>query len=319
MTRPALILHGGAGDIRRENISPELEVEMRSALRRAAAEAWNILVKGGAALDAVESAVRAMEDAPQFNAGRGSVVNAAGQFVMDASIMDGRHGAAGALASVLRLKNPISAARAVMESGKVVFMQGPAAEQFAAARGCELVDGSYFYTERRWNSWLKLRGAADVRLDHSSPGQTANAGDEGHGTVGAVALDSSGNLAAATSTGGMTNNLPGRIGDSAQNGAGTWAQNGVCAVSCTGTGESFIRANAAHDLAARLEYGNQELESAGQAVLNTVAAYGGEGGLIALAADGRPLLLCNSAGMYRAMPDAGGRILTAIFADEQLS
>jgi L-asparaginase/beta-aspartyl-peptidase (threonine type) len=253
-----------------------------------------VLAGGGSALDAVTAAVVALEDCPLFNAGRGSVFNAAGEHEMDAAIMDGRSLAAGGVACVQRIRNPVLAARAVMERSPHVLLAGKGAERFAASHKVAMADPEYFGThERRIALKKKLKGH--------------------HGTVGAVALDARGNLAAATSTGGYTGKLPGRVGDSPLVGAGTWAENASCAVSGTGLGEAFIRAAVGHDIAARMRYRGDKLERAAAAALRNVKRLGGDGGVIAVDRRGNVSMLFNSEGMYRASIGRDGRVRTAIY------
>jgi beta-aspartyl-peptidase (threonine type) len=252
------------------------------------------LQRGGRSLDAVCAAVARLEDDPLFNAGRGACLNAEGGIELDASVMDGRTLAAGAVGCVARLRNPVLAARAVMEKSRHVLLVGAGAERFARRQRLKMEPSRYFRTAERIAALRKgIKGH--------------------HGTVGAVALDRKGNLAAATSTGGFTGKLPGRLGDSPIIGAGTWAENGVVAVSCTGWGECFIRTAAAHDLASRIRYRRSSLEKASQAVLDQVARLGGDGGLIAVDRLGCVAMPYNSAGMFRAAIDAAGRRILAVF------
>ncbi|MBI2380554.1 MAG: isoaspartyl peptidase/L-asparaginase [Gammaproteobacteria bacterium] len=329
-TRYALAIHGGAGTIERKAMSPELEQAYREALGQALAAGEAVLKAKGSALDAVEAAVRVMEDSPLFNAGKGAVFNAEGKNELDAAIMDGKTLAAGAVAGVHRAKNPISLARAVMEKSPHVMLVGEGAEVFAKAQGVELVEPKYFRTERRWQQLIKTRkdkGEDTSTLsEDTSTEAKARASDkttavewpDDHkfGTVGAVALDAQGNLAAATSTGGMTNKKWGRVGDSPIIGAGTYADNGGCAVSATGHGEFFIRAAVAHEICAQVKYAGKSLQAAAEAVvMDQLKAMGGEGGVIALDAKGLPALVFNSAGMYRGSVVSGGEPRIAIFRD----
>ncbi|HEY4757652.1 MAG TPA: isoaspartyl peptidase/L-asparaginase, partial [Chthoniobacterales bacterium] len=238
--RIALVLHGGAGTIDRNSMTPEREREYRAGIENALRAGHAILQTGGASVDAVEATVRVLEDDPHFNAGRGSVFTSAGTNEMDAAIMDGKTLRAGAVGALEHVRNPIVLARAVMEKSKHVMMVGTGAEEFAKRNGIELADSKYFFTQRRWDALQKIKAKAKAGADGSEKFIISEA--ERHGTVGAVARDSQGNLAAATSTGGTDNKLPGRIGDSPVIGAGTYANNATCAVSCTGDGEFFIRA-----------------------------------------------------------------------------
>lgn len=313
---PVIAIHGGAGTLSRSNISPEQEVAYHAALAEILRAGQRVLAEGGSALDAVSLAVDLLEDNPLFNAGHGAVFTSAESHELDAAVMDGRDLRAGAVACVSRIKRPLRAARAVMERSEHVLMAGPGAEAFAASQGLELVDPSYFSTEFR-RAQLKRAQAADVTvLDHDG-GQDQRPLDETRkfGTVGAVALDAQGNLAAATSTGGMTNKRPGRVGDSPLIGAGTYADNRTAAISCTGSGEMFIRANAAFDVCARMAYGGQSLAQAAEAVvMQALPAIDGRGGLIAVDAQGHVSLPFNTEGMYRGSMRVGdAEPFTAIF------
>lgn len=313
---PVIAIHGGAGTLSRSNISPEQEAAYHAALAEILRAGQRVLAEGGSALDAVSLAVDLLEDNPLFNAGHGAVFTSAESHELDAAVMDGRDLRAGAVACVSRIKRPLRAARAVMEHSEHVLMAGPGAEAFAASQGLELVDPSYFSTEFR-RAQLKRAQAADVTvLDHDG-GQDQRPLDETRkfGTVGAVALDAQGNLAAATSTGGMTNKRPGRVGDSPLIGAGTYADNRTAAISCTGSGEMFIRANAAFDVCARMAYGGQSLAQAAEAVvMQALPAIDGRGGLIAVDAQGHVSLPFNTEGMYRGSMRVGdAEPFTAIF------
>lgn len=313
---PVIAIHGGAGTLSRSNISPEQEAAYHAALAQILRAGQRVLAEGGSALDAVSLAVDLLEDNPLFNAGHGAVFTSAESHELDAAVMDGRDLRAGAVACVSRIKRPLRAARAVMERSEHVLMAGPGAEAFAASQGLELVDPSYFSTEFR-RAQLKRAQAADVTvLDHDG-GHDQRPLDETRkfGTVGAVALDAQGNLAAATSTGGMTNKRPGRVGDSPLIGAGTYADNRTAAISCTGSGEMFIRANAAFDVCARMAYGGLSLAQAAEAVvMQALPAIDGRGGLIAVDAQGHVSLPFNTEGMYRGSMRVGdAEPFTAIF------
>lgn len=303
-----LAIHGGAGTLRKDQFTPEREALYRAALRTALTAGYTILQQNGTAIEAVEAAVMTLEDAPLFNAGRGAVLTHTGQVEMDASIMDGKTLQAGAVASVTSVRNPIRAARAVMEQGEHVFLIGSGADEFCRAHNLPTEPQEYFKTEDRVKQWELLRGSENMFLDH-----TADMLEKKYGTVGAVALDTSGNLAAATSTGGMTNKKHGRVGDSPLIGIGTYANNATCAVSATGYGEYFIRAVCAHDIAAMIEYGGISLQEAVQRNLNKIASLGGDGGVVTLTAAGEMCLLFNSEGMYRGWSDEDGNLHTAIF------
>lgn len=303
----ALAIHGGAGAGDQEAGAEALVREIRQALAAVLDAGARLLSAGGTALDAVEDAVARLEDSPLFNAGKGSVLNERGEFELDASIMDGRTLRAGAVAGLETVKNPVRAARLVLERSPHVFLAGAGAEAFAAREGAELVTPAYFETERRRAAFeAAKRGAKDRR---GPP--------EGLGTVGAVALDVHGHLAAATSTGGLTNKAVGRIGDSAIIGAGTFASDASCAVSCTGHGESFVRATAARDVAALMEYSKLDVEAAARKVIHErVAGLGGEGGLIAVDAQGRVAFAFNTALMLRGMVTHGSPRKVGILADD---
>jgi len=307
-----LAIHGGAGTIERSKMTPGKEREYRSGLERALAAGFEILKRGGSSLDATEAAVRVLEDDPHFNAGRGSVFTSAGTNEMDASIMDGNTLRAGAVGTVQHIKNPVSLARLVMEKSPHVMLDCAGAEAFAKENGMELVDQKYFFTQERWDALQKMKAAEKQRA--SGAGKSFIITDQDrHGTVGAVALDKDGNLAAATSTGGTTNKMPGRIGDTSVIGAGTYANNKTCAVSCTGDGEYFIRAAAAHDISALMEYRGMKLQEAAQTALNAVKQLGGTGGLIAIDKNGDIALPFNTNGMYRGYVDPDGKFVVEIY------
>jgi beta-aspartyl-peptidase (threonine type) len=304
--RFALAIHGGAGAPSPEAATAERVDSCHAGLRRALLAGRAILAGGGSALDAVTEAVVALEDEPLFNAGRGAVFTAAGTQEMDAAIMDGRDRRAGAVAGIWGPRNPIRAARAVMEYSPHVFLAGDGALAFCRAQGLEFAERDYFFTEVRWRA-LQQTLAQDA-AGHGDDDQARR-----HGTVGAVARDADGNLAAATSTGGMTGKLPGRVGDSPIIGAGTYADNGSCAVSATGHGEFFIRFVAAHEVAARLRHAGQSLAAAAAAVVAELAQFGGSGGVVAVDRHGNLALPFNSVGMYRGFVAGDGAVCTAIF------
>src|SRR5213080_4565051 len=307
-----LVIHGGAGTIERSKMTPQKEHEYRAGLERALRAGYEILKRGGSSLDATESAVRVIEDDPHFNAGKGSVFTSAGTNEMDAAIMDGKTLAAGAVASLKHVKSPISLARLVMEKSGHVMMDSEGAEAFAKEKGIELVDQKYFFTQDRWDALQKIKAA---EKNHTSGGGKAFliTDQDRHGTVGAVALDQNGNLAAATSTGGTTNKRPGRIGDTPVIGAGTYANNATCAVSATGDGEYFIRATVGRDVSALMEYRGMSLNDAAQAALDKVAKLGGNGGLIAIDHQGNVTLPFNTSGMYRGYVDTNGKFVIEIY------
>ena len=307
---PMLVIHGGAGVIAKE-VTPEREKAVRAGLQRALESGYAQLKSGKPALDAVTAVITVLEDDPNFNAGKGAVFNHDGRNELDASIMDGATLRAGSVANVHRIKNPILLARAVMEQSPHVMLTGDGAEQFAQSIGMPLVEPKYFYTEERWQQLQKALGEEKAKGADSKdvdPGKTPH-----HGTVGAVALDTQGRLAAGTSTGGMTNKRYGRVGDSPVIGAGTYA-NGRCAVSATGWGEFYIRANAAHDICARVEYKGEPLgQAADDVVLGVIPKLGGDGGVIALDAAGNIAMRFNTEGMYRGWVDKDGKVHIAIF------
>jgi beta-aspartyl-peptidase (threonine type) len=307
----ALVVHGGAGTILRENMTPEREKQYRDALTEALQAGYSILVEGGSALDAVEAAVIVMEDSPLFNAGKGSVFTSQGTNEMDASIMDGSDLNAGAVASVTTIKNPIKAAREVMAGTRHVMLVGRGAELFAAEHGLEIVDPEYFFTQRRWEALLKAKEKAkSSRLEPVD--ETTK-----FGTSAALALDRDGNLAAGTSTGGLTNKMHGRVGDSPIIGAGTYANNATCAVSATGTGEYFMRGLLCYQVSALMEYAGMSVEEAAIKVIDgQLTDLGGDGGIIAMDKNGNVSMQFNTAGMYRGYVKEDGEFHVAIYGDE---
>jgi len=293
-----IVIHGGAGTILKENMSAETEIIYTQKLSESLNVASDILEKGGTSLDAVTAAIIIMENSPLFNAGKGAVFTAEGKNEMDASIMDGSNINAGAVAGVSTIKNPILAARQVMENSKHVMLQGEGADVFAKAQGLEIEDSSYFFTQRRWESFQKAK---------------ANK----YGTVGAVALDLHGNLAAGTSTGGMTNKMKGRVGDSPIIGAGTYADNKSCAVSATGHGEFFIRNVVAYDIAALMKYSGVSLkEASNYVIMKKLKDQNAEGGIIALDKAGNFVMTFNTKGMYRAFKNSAGFEDVLIFGND---
>jgi beta-aspartyl-peptidase (threonine type) len=306
-----LVVHGGAGTIDRAKMTAERELEYRAGLKAALAAGYDILKRGGSSLDATEAAVRVLEDDPHFNAGKGSVFTSAGANELDAAVMDGKTLKAGAVASVKHIKNPVSLARLVMEKSGHVMLDCAGAEAFAKENGVEIVDEKYFFTQERWDA---LRRVKEAEKQGGTGGKKFFISDEDrHGTVGAVALDQYGNLAAATSTGGTTNKRPGRIGDSPIIGAGTYANNATCAVSGTGDGEYFIRSVVGHDISALMEYRGMSLQEAAQTALDKVAELGGDGGLIAIDRQGKVTLPFNTNGMYRGHVDPEGKFVVEIY------
>jgi L-asparaginase / beta-aspartyl-peptidase len=306
-----LVIHGGAGTIKRSKMTPEREHEYRSGIERALAAGYEILKRGGSSLDATEAAVRVLEDDPHFNAGKGAVFTNVGTNELDAAVMDGQTFKAGAVACLKHIKNPVSLARLVMEKSGHVMMDGEGAEAFAKENGIEIVDQKYFYTKERWDALEKVKAA---EKKGGPAGKKFIISDQDrHGTVGAVALDQHGDLAAATSTGGTTNKRAGRVGDSPVIGAGTYANNATCAVSATGDGEYFIRATVGHDISALMEYRGMSLKEAAQTVLDKVAKLGGTGGLIAIDRRGNIALPFNTSGMYRGYADPSGKFVIEIY------
>ena len=309
----ALAVHGGAGTIRRDDTALLRAPFYHQGLGRALTAGREVLAAGGTALDAVTRAVTALEDDPLFNAGRGSVFTADGTQEMDASVMDGRDHRAGAVAGIRGPRNPIWAARAVMERSPHVLLIGEGALAFCREQGVVFAEPGYFYTEERWQ-------ALQDALDRRRRGLAEDGNEQRrHGTVGAVARDCDGNLAAATSTGGMTGKVRGRVGDSPIIGAGTWADNATCAVSATGHGEYFIRYGAAFEIAARVRHAGQSLDQAARGVVDALAALGGSGGVVAADRTGALALPFNTAGMYRGFVWTDGRIHTAIWDEPYLS
>lgn len=303
----AMVIHGGAGTILKENMTPEKEAGIREAMNAALSAGEKVLEAGGSAADAVEATIWVMEDSPHFNAGKGAVFTNAGINEMDASFMTGHDQNAGAVGGVTTLKHPISAARAVLDKSEHVLLTGKGAQDFAVLQGLETVDPEYFRTDFRWNSLQRALEGERVDQEKIQGNRVIEEIDFKYGTVGCVALDKSGNIAAGTSTGGMTNKRYNRLGDSPIIGAGTYADNATCGVSCTGWGEFFIRYAVAYDVHARMAYGNASVEEAANAVIHeTLVKKGGTGGLIALDKQGNITMPFNTAGMYRGWLKAGG-------------
>ncbi|MDP9583906.1 UNVERIFIED_ORG: beta-aspartyl-peptidase (threonine type) [Burkholderia contaminans] len=333
MTSPAIIaIHGGAGTILREAMDTDTERRYRAELTAILQAAQQVLADGGSALDAVTVAVRMLEDCPLFNAGRGAVYTAEGKHELDAAVMDGATLAAGAVCSATRVRNPVLAARRVMEASEHVLFAGAGADAFAVEQGLELAEPGYFDTEARHAQWVKARAAAaGTMLDHDAAsfafgaGQVAGSAapaepldpDRKLGTVGAVACDLNGHVAAATSTGGITNKQPGRVGDSPIIGAGCYADDATCAVSATGTGEMFIRLATAHDVAAQIAYRGASLaDAAHDAVMNKLPRLAGRGGIIAVDAHGNVAMPFNTEGMYRGYARVGETPVVGIYRDD---
>jgi beta-aspartyl-peptidase (threonine type) len=306
----SIAIHGGAGTITRESMTPEMEKKYMSALEHCRNAGYEILLHGGSSLDAVATAVAHLEDCPLFNAGKGSVFSAKGNHEMDASIMDGSNLQAGAVSLIHGIANPIKLAKDVMKKSDFVFLAGEGALEFAKSLNYTFEDETYFYDEFRFQQWQKIKNTASFQLDHSLDTERK------FGTVGAVAIDINGNLAAATSTGGMTNKIFGRIGDSPIIGAGTYANNQTCAVSCTGSGEYFIRGVVAYDVSCLMEYKEYDLERAtNEVVMEKLVKIGGDGGLIAIDPKGNISFAFNTEGMYRAARNNQGLDMIAIYKD----
>ena len=314
-----LVIHGGAGTILKKNMTDSMEQAYRTVLEEAIRAGHEILKNGGAAMEAVTASINIMEDSPLFNAGKGAVFTHEETNELDASVMDGSTLNAGAVAGVTRVRNPIDLAVEVMDNSDHVMLAGTGAEVFAQTRGIELVDPQYFYTERRFNSLQRIKEKEKTELDHdgSAAAYDPFIKDSKFGTVGCAALDKYGNLAAGTSTGGMTNKRWNRIGDAPIIGAGTYANNATCAVSSTGWGEYFIRAMVAHDISAMMEYKGSSLEDAAHEVIHDkVGGLGGDGGIVAIDKDGNVAMEFNTAGMYRAHMNAAGDLVIGIYEKE---
>ena len=297
----SMAIHGGAGTLVKGLMTAQLEATYKAALETALNAGYAILEAGGTALDAVECAVKLLEDTPLFNAGKGSVFTAEGTHEMDAAIMDGSNVKAGAVSLITGIKNPVALARDIMDHSYHVFLAGEGAMTFAKSRGHEVLEPPYFYDEVRYQQWQGIKDSDQFQLDHSVKK------DGKFGTVGAVACDQHGNTAAATSTGGMTNKKWGRVGDSPMIGAGTYANNATCAVSCTGSGEYFIRGVVAYDVSCLMEYKGLTLqEAADEVIQNRILKIGGDGGLIAVDAQGNIAMPFNTEGMYRAFRTSEG-------------
>lgn len=306
----SIAIHGGAGTLVKGLMTPKLESQYKAALTEALEAGYAVLKNGGKAIDAVETAVISLEDTPLFNAGKGSVFTHKGTHEMDAAIMDGSNLKGGAVSLITGIKNPISLARDVMEKSEHVFLAGEGAMQFAKMNGYNVFPPDYFYDEVRYQQWQGIKDSDTFQLDHSVKK------DGKFGTVGAVACDSFGNVAAATSTGGMTNKKWGRVGDSPMLGVGTYANNKTCAVSCTGSGEYFIRGVVAYDVSCLMEYKGFSLEEAASEVIqNRILKLGGDGGLIAVDSKGNIAMPFNTEGMYRAYKTSEGESNLAIYKE----
>jgi L-asparaginase / beta-aspartyl-peptidase len=308
MPNYAIAIHGGAGTILQSTMTPEKELAYKTALKDAIDAGETILLKGGSSLDAVEKAIISLENNPLFNAGKGAVFTNEGKNELDASLMNGKDLSAGAVAGVKNIKNPISLAKAVMQQSEHVFMAGLGAEEFAKKVNAEFMPDDYFYVQMRYDQYLQAKASDTIQLDHTVEKEKK------FGTVGAVALDIHGNLAAGTSTGGMTNKKHGRVGDTPLIGSGTYANNNTCAISCTGHGEFFIRSVVAYDISCLIEYKGLTLKEACEVVvMDKLVKIGGEGGLVALDANGNIELSFNSEGMYRAKKSSESEIYIGIY------
>ncbi len=312
----AIVIHGGAGTILKKNMTPEREAAYQAKLEEAIRVGYEVLKNGGSSLDAVEKTINVMEDSPLFNAGKGAVFTNTETNELDASIMDGKTLNAGASAGTTTVRNPINLARAVMEKSEHVMLSGKGAETFAEEQGLTTVEPEYFYTENRYNALKRAKEREEVELGHDD--KTAfydpYIKDSKYGTVGCAALDKNGNLAAGTSTGGMTNKRYGRIGDGPIIGAGTYANNATCAVSSTGWGEYFIRGMVAHDISALMEYKGLSLQEASRIVIqDKLTGLGGTGGIIAVDKNGNMVMEFNTAGMYRATMNDKGELTIGIY------
>ena len=317
MNKFSIAIHGGAGTLLKGQMTPKKEAAYKGALDKALEEGYRILERGGSSTDSVEASVRSLEDSPLFNAGKGSVFTAEGKHEMDAAIMEGKNLEAGAVTLITGIKNPIALARTVMEKSEHVFLAGKGAMQFAESNGFPLEKDDYFYDQLRYEQWQEIKGSDHFQLDHSvHASRQAGKKDSKFGTVGAVACDKQGNLAAATSTGGMTNKKWGRVGDSPMNGVGNYANNKTCAVSCTGSGEFFIRGVVAYDVSCLMEYKDWSIEKAASEVINKrILEIGGDGGLIAVDAHGNITMPFNTEGMYRASKTSEGKKEISIYGD----
>jgi len=311
-TRPAIVIHGGAGSMTKSSLSDEKEALIRAKLRESVQAGYRALLDGAPATEAVTTAVNILEDSPLFNAGKGAVFSAAGRNELDAAIMEGAELNAGAVAAITHIKNPINLALKVMTNSRHVMLIGEGAEAFASQQGFELVDPAYFYTEQRYQQLQKIKS----REAAEQTSWLANEPDRWFSTVGAVALDKQGNLAAGTSTGGMTNKRWGRVGDVPIIGAGTYANNNSCAISATGHGEYFIRNVVAYNICNRVEHGTPLEEAADVVVNDVLVKAGGSGGVIALDPAGNIATPFNTQGMYRASIDREGQVTIAIYHGE---
>lgn len=316
MQQYSMVIHGGAGTILKEDMTPELEQAYMKGLEESLEAGYAVLEQGGSAINAIKAAIVVLEDNLLFNAGRGSVFTKKGVQEMDAAIMNGKDLSAGSVAGIRNVRNPIELAAEVMINSNHVFLSGKGANDFAIKQGIKLEPDEYFFSQFRYDQWKEIRDSDNYSLDHTNKGLEELMKDKKFGTVGAVACDQHGNIAAATSTGGMTNKKYGRIGDSPLIGAGTYANNDTCAISCTGHGEPFICAVAAHDVSCLMEYKGMNLQQAMNEVVNVkLVKMNGEGGMIGVDAKGNVAMIFNSAGMYRAMQNSKGDKTIGIYKD----
>ena len=316
MQKFSIAIHGGAGTILREDMTPELEQAYIRGLQESVDAGYAVLMEGGSATNAVKTAIVILEDNLLFNAGRGSVFTKKGVQEMDAAIMDGKDLSAGAVAGIRNVRNPIELAAEVMHNSNHVFLSGKGANDFAIKQGIKLEPDEFFFSQFRYDQWKAIRDSDNYSLDHTHQGLEELMKDKKFGTVGAVACDMNGNIAAATSTGGMTNKKYGRIGDSPLIGCGTYANNHTCAISCTGHGEPFIRAVAAHDVSCLMEYKGMSLKEAMNKVVNDkLLKMDGEGGMIGVDAESNVSMIFNSAGMYRGMRNSERENFIGIYKD----
>ncbi len=316
MTNPfTLVIHGGAGTILKEDMTTALELAYTNALQDALKGGYAVLEEGGSAVNAVKAAIVILEDNVMFNAGRGSVFTKKGVQEMDAAIMNGADLSAGAICGIRNVRNPIELSAEVMLHSNHVFLSGKGANDFAIKQGIKLEPDEYFFSQFRYDQWKAIRDSDNYSLDHTHQQIDELMKDKKFGTVGAAACDINGNIAAGTSTGGMTNKKYGRIGDSPIIGSGTYANNNTCAISCTGHGEMFIRSVAAYDVSCLMEYKNMGLQEAMDIVVkDKLVSFGGEGGMIGVDAKGNAAMVFNSAGMYRASKNNNGEELIAIYS-----
>src|SRR6516225_2884638 len=313
-TRYTIVIHGGAGTILKGDMTPELEAAYTNALQEALAAGFAVLEEGGSSINAIKATIVMMEDNMLFNAGRGSVFTKKGVQEMDAAVMDGKTLGAGAVSGVRNVRNPIELAMEVMRNSNHVFLSGKGANDFAIKQGIKLEPDEYFFSQFRYDQWRAIRDSDNYSLDHTHQRLEELMKDKKFGTVGAVACDQNGNIAAATSTGGMTNKKYGRIGDSPIIGCGTYANNKTCGISCTGHGEMFIRTVAAYDVSCLMEYKGYSLQKAMDIVVNEkLMTIDGEGGMIGVDGHGTPAMILNSKGMYRGLKSSDGTEMVAIY------